>query len=260
MNFPDSKELKCLLELKADQYNRPEFLESDPVQIPHRFSSPGDIEISGFFSSVLAWGQRKTIINKSLELMRLMDHKPYEFVMHAKNRDLRRFEHFCHRTFNATDTLYFLHALRNIYSQQGGLQKVFENGFSTDHSAAGAIIHFRKLFLSYGAPERTKKHVPDILRGSAAKRLNLFLRWMVRDDGRGVDFGIWNTIRPAWLCIPLDLHSGNSARKLNLLVRKQNDWKAVQELTLKLAELDPEDPVKFDFALFGMGAFDQGIA
>ena len=164
---------------------------------------------------------------------------------------------FCHRTFNATDTLYFLHSLKNIYSVHGGLCKVFKEGFETDHDAGTAIAYFRKIFFEFDYPARTLKHVPDVTRGASAKRLNMFLRWMVRRDDRGVDFGIWTGISPALLKIPLDLHTGNTARKLGLLERRQNDWQAVCELTHQLQQYDPEDPVKYDFALFGLGVFEK---
>jgi uncharacterized protein (TIGR02757 family) len=248
--------IKDLLDSKYDYYNRKEFIETDPIQIPHLFNRREDIEISGFFAATLAWGQRKAIINKSRKLMALMDNKPYSFITGAGERELIRFESFCHRTFNATDTLYFLQALKNIYNKHGGLRSVFEKGFDQTHDAGKALQHFRKCFFELEFPARTIKHVPDVSRGSSAKRLNMFLRWMVRNDDRGVDFGLWNGIDPAWLVVPLDLHTGSTARKLGLLERKQNDWKAVTELTGQLRAFDPSDPVKYDFALFGIGAFE----
>jgi uncharacterized protein (TIGR02757 family) len=250
-------DLKSFLDSKYDQYNRPEFIETDPIQVPHHFIRTKDIEIAGYLTATLAWGQRKTIINKSKELLQLMENSPYDFIMNACETDFARFEGFCHRTFNATDTLYFLHALKNIYTWHGGLRQLFEQGFKTGNDAGYAIACFRKVFFTSDYPERTRKHVPDVSKGSSAKRLNMFLRWMVRHDDRGVDFGLWTNIDPAWLQIPLDLHTGNTARKLGLLTRKQNDRKAVCELTNKLQSFDPHDPVKYDFALFGLGAFEK---
>lgn len=249
--------LKEILEERAEYYNRPEFIETDPIQIPHLFSKPEDVEIAGFLAATLAWGQRKTIINKSRQLMNLMENSPYEFIISAKEKDYQRFEKFCHRTFNATDTLYFLHSLKRIYQIQGGLKKLFTKGFEITHQAKDALIMFRKVFFETPYPSRTTKHVPDVSKGSTAKRLNMFLRWMVRKDKKGVDFGIWDEISPAWLSIPLDLHAGRTARRLELLIRKQDDWLAVEELTGKLREFDPLDPVRYDFALFGMGVFEN---
>ncbi len=249
--------LKALLDAGVEEYNRPEFIAYDPIRIPHMFSRHEDIEIAAFFTATLAWGQRKTIIDKSLSLMSLMDNHPYEFITTAAEKHFRRFDSFCHRTFNATDLLYFIHSLRNIYINLGGLREVFEKGFQPTHKAHDAIAFFHGVFFQYEFPQRTKKHVPDVLQGSAAKRLNMFLRWMVRCDNRGVDFGIWRNISPSWLSVPLDIHSGTTARKLGLLTRRQDDWKAVEELTNRLKEFDPDDPVKYDFALFGMGAFEK---
>jgi uncharacterized protein (TIGR02757 family) len=248
--------LKSFLDSKYDQYNRPEFIETDPIQIPHLFTLREDIEIAGFLTATLAWGQRKTIINKSKELLQLFENKPFSFIKEAEETDFSRFERFCHRTFNATDTLYFLHALKNIYNRHGGLRQVFEQGFKINNNAETAIAHFRNVFFETDYPARTRKHVPDVTRGSSAKRLNMFLRWMVRNDNRGVDFGLWKNISPSWLCIPLDLHTGTTARRLGMLNRKQNDWQSVCELTEQLRIFDPLDPVKYDFALFGLSAFE----
>ncbi len=249
--------MKSFLDSKYDQYNRPEFIASDPIQIPHLFTLREDIEIAGFLTATLAWGLRKTIINKSKELMQLLENKPFCFITEAHEKDFIRFESFCHRTFNATDALYFLHALKNIYVRHGGLRQVFEQGFGASHNAGDAIAYFRSVFFETDYPARTQKHLPDVSGGSSAKRLNMFLRWMVRCDNRGVDFGLWKSINPAWLKIPLDLHTGNTARKLGLLTRKQNDWQAVLELTQHLREFDRSDPVKYDFALFGLGVFEN---
>jgi uncharacterized protein (TIGR02757 family) len=250
--------LKNFLDRKVEQYNRFGFIESDPIQIPHLFKQREDIEIAGFLSAILAWGLRKTIIGKSRELLRLMEYKPYDFICNAREKDFIRFNHFCHRTFNATDTLYFLHALKHIYSHYGGLYRVFCTGFGKDKEAAHAISYFRTIFFETDYPLRTARHISDVSKGSAAKRLNMFLRWMVRRDNQGVDFGLWTDIDPAWLKIPLDLHAAATARMLGLLLRKSNDWKAVEELTGQLSKFDPADPVKYDFALFGIGAFESG--
>jgi uncharacterized protein (TIGR02757 family) len=249
--------IKALLDAKYRLYNRPEFIATDPIQVPHLFKRPEDIEIAGFLTATLSWGQRKTIIRKSRELLELMGMRPHAFLTQARDKDFSRFENFRHRTFNATDTLYFLHALQDIYTRFGGLRLVFEQGFSSGHDAGRAIAHFRKVFFMTDYPIRTRKHVPDVIRGSSGKRLNMFLRWMVRQDRQGVDFGLWKAIDPAWLCIPLDLHTGLTSRRLGLLTRRQNDWKAVSELTQRLREFDPSDPVKYDFALFGIGAFEN---
>lgn len=246
--------MKELLEERAEYYNRPEFIETDPIQVPHLFSRREDIEIAGFLTATLAWGQRITIINKSKKLLKLMDDSPFDFITTAGIKDFVRFENFCHRTFNTIDTLYFISSLRNIYKFHGGLKNVFERGFSKEQSAEKALISFRSVFFEKEYPKRTVKHVPDVSKGSSAKRLNLFLRWMVRKDKKGVDFGIWKDISPSWLSIPLDLHTGRTARQLGLLERKQDDWKAVKELTGRLLEFDPADPIKYDFALFGAGA------
>jgi len=259
-NFKEMKfkrhELKEFLDEKVEQYNRPSFIECDPISIPHQFNKKKDIEIAGFLTATLSWGQRKTIIRKSKELLGLMGNRPFEFISEAREKDLSGFESFCHRTFNATDILYFLYSLKNIYSRYGGLEKVFEQGFKKYGDAGSAISHFRSIFFEAEYPRRTLKHVPDTTKGSSAKRINMFLRWMVRPDEQGIDFGLWKNISPAWLCVPLDLHTGATARRLGLLMRKQNDWKAVLELTQRLREFDPSDPVRYDFALFGLGVFE----
>ena len=252
--FPDN-EIKEFLDYHVEQYNRPDFIETDPVQIPHMFSLSEDIEIAGFLVACLSWGQRRTIINKSLELMRIMNYQPYAFTMNTDRHDLEAVGSFCHRTFNGVDAVFFIQSLKNLYQHQGGLRKIFAEGFRNFNYTSDVLIHFRNVFFGIPHPERTRKHIPDVTKKASAKRLNLFLRWMVRCDNRGVDLGIWNEIDQARLYIPLDIHSGNVSRKLGLLNRKQNDWKAVCELTERLRELDPRDPVKYDFALFGLGAF-----
>jgi uncharacterized protein (TIGR02757 family) len=245
-----------LLEEKFDLYNRPSFIKADPINIPHRYTVKEDREIAGFLAATIAWGQRKSIVQSANKLMVLMDDAPYDFVMNFSENDLKRFEGFVHRTFNYTDTTVFLYALKNIYQVHGGIEKVFAHGIipgGMDH----AIAHFRNVFFEVPHAARTRKHVSNPLGGSSAKRINMYLRWLVRNDGRGVDFGIWKSIRPDQLICPLDVHSGRVARRLGLLKRKQDDWKAAMELTENLRQFDPDDPVKYDFALFGLGVFEK---
>ena len=249
-------ELKEFLESKVIQYNQPSFIESDPIQIPHAFTKKEDIEIASFLTATIAWGQRQTIINNAWLWMKLMDNAPADFIKNFTENDLDRFMSFKHRTFNSDDCIYFLKALKNIYANYSDMETLFYEGFYPNKSLADAIIHFRKVFFTFPGIARTQKHIPDITRGASAKRLNLFLRWMVRKDKQGVDFGIWNSIPASALYLPLDVHSGNTARKLNLLLRKSNDWKAVEEVTTMLRRLDLNDPVKYDYALFGLGIFE----
>ncbi|MBN2480393.1 MAG: TIGR02757 family protein [Bacteroidales bacterium] len=251
------QEIKEFLEYHYHKYNRPEFTESDPVQVPHLFSLPEDIEIAGFLTACISWGQRKTIISKSFELMRMMGYQPYSFIMSGDPEVFEQAETFCHRTFNGTDMIFFLRSLQNIYKHHGGLRAIFERAFRQYTETGMVLQHFRKVFFAIWHPARSQKHIPDVSNNSSAKRLNMFLRWMVRNDGQGVDFGLWNHIDPARLKIPLDVHTGNVARQLGLLKRKQNDWQAVCELTDRLCEFDPDDPVKYDFALFGLGIFEK---
>ena len=247
------KELKDFLDRKVVQYNRPEFIQADPISIPHRFTRRQDIEIMGFWAAVLAWGQRKTIISKSLELVSLMDGAPYDFVRHHSEHELKRFLSFRHRTFNAMDALYFLAFFRHYYSEHDSLEDAFLVPDSAAHVGAG-LVRFHELFFSLeDYPERTRKHVATPARNSACKRMNMFLRWMVRRDACGVDFGIWRRINPSQLICPCDVHVDRVARKLGLIQRRQTDWMMALELTAALRQLDPEDPVKYDFALFGLG-------
>ncbi|WP_394748690.1 TIGR02757 family protein [Spongiimicrobium salis] len=249
-------ELKEFLEAKVAQYNHPKFLESDPIQIPHQFTVKKDIEISAFLTATIAWGNRKSIINNAHRLMELFDHSPSDFIMNHSAQDLETLEHFVHRTFNATDLRYFIQSLRHIYNKHQGLEAVFAKGVRQNSIQAG-ISNFKQLFFELPHPLRTTKHISDPAKGSAAKRINMFLRWMVRDNSTGVDFGLWKSISPAVLSCPLDVHSGNVARKLGLLQRKQNDAKALLELDTNLRKLDATDPVKYDFALFGLGVFEK---
>lgn len=252
----NKKELKEFLDEKVLQYNRPTFIESDPIQIPHQFSIKEDVEISAFLTATIAWGNRKSILNNSKKLMDLLDNAPYDFVMNATEDDLASLTGFVHRTFNSDDLTYFIKALRHLYTTRGGLEATFSE-HSTATSTQAAISAFKSAFFSLPHLPRTQKHVSDPLKNSAAKRINMFLRWMVRDNGTGVDLGIWKTIPTSALSCPLDVHSGNVARKLKLLKRKQNDGKALAELDQALRKLDPKDPVKYDFALFGLGVFER---
>jgi uncharacterized protein (TIGR02757 family) len=254
----DSPEnLKVFLEQKVNTYNRESFIETDPIQIPKIFSTKENIEISGFLAATLAWGQRPTIIRNALQLMKLMNNNPIHFLIHAPNDDWDDFLSFKHRTFNGTDCIFFLKSLRNIYLNHGGLEQVFTDGYFIDQTISGALVHFRKVFLEIEHEHRSEKHVSDVAKGAAAKRLNMFLRWMVRHDNSGVDFGLWKQIPASKLMLPLDVHTGNVSRQLGLLARSSNDWRAVEEITAKLREFDPEDPIKYDFALFGLGVFEK---
>lgn len=247
---------KEFLDYKADQYNRPEFIDSDPIQIPHQFSKKEDIEIAGFLTATIAWGRRSMILKNAGKMMHLLGNAPYDFVINATSRDFERVNGFVHRTFKDEDFKFFIRGLQHIYKNYGGLEEVFSK-YSTMTSTQLAIHRFKAHFFEIDHPKRTEKHVSDPLKKSAAKRLNMFLRWMVRPDTTGVDFGLWKTIPPGALSCPLDVHSGKVARKLNLLNRKQNDAKALRELDETLRKLDPEDPVKYDFALFGLGIFEN---
>lgn len=259
--------LKAFLDQKVAQYNRPEFIANDPVSIPHMFSKKQDIEIMGFWAATLAWGQRVTIINKCKELITLMDGAPYDFIVNHEEPDLKKLLHFKHRTFNDIDTLYFISFFRWHYENHESLEEAFippnplkgVRDFQKAPPSGGwgveaSLNHFRSYFFSLpDFPHRTKKHVSSPSQKSTCKRLNMFLRWMVRKDSNGVDFGIWNKLKPADLICPCDLHVDRVARKLKLINRKQTDWQTALELTGRLKEFDPTDPVKYDFALFGLG-------
>ena len=247
-----SSQLKDFLEEKTDLYNRPEFISSDPISVPHRFSLKEDIEISAFFAATFAWGKRAAIIAKTSRLMELMGNSPYDFVMSAKTKELNRLNNFVHRTFNASDAKEFIRVIKKIY-ESGGMQKIL----ASESNAYNRINLLHDIFARELKTPRTLKHVSSPARGSAAKRINMFLRWMVRNDKRGVDFGLWKDIKPSTLICPLDVHSGNVARKLGLLTRRQNDWQAATELTDNLIKMDKKDPVKYDFALFGLGVFER---
>lgn len=254
-----AEELKAFLDAKVAQYNQPGFIADDPVSIPHRFSRLQDIEIAGFVAAVLAWGQRKTIIKKCEAFFELMDNDPYQFVLNHQESDLKPFEHFKHRTFNGTDALYFISLFRHHYQNYESLEDAFL--MSADLEAVDVETHltgFYNYFFSMpDFPIRTQKHIASPAKNSACKRLVMFLRWMVRRDNRGVDFGVWKRIKPTQLVCPCDIHVDRVARKLGLITRKQTDWKTAQELTGNLRKFDPKDPVKYDFALFGLGVEEQ---
>lgn len=248
-------ELEQFLNEKVIQYNQPRFIESDPIQIPHQFSKKEDIEIAGFLTATIAWGKRPMIIKNANKMMEIMGNSPYDFIINHKKKDLEDIQNFVHRTFNILDFQFFIKSLKNIYLNHDGLESVFAKHIQ-DNTMQNSIHQFKKVFFEIEHPSRTTKHVSDPIKGSAAKRINMYLRWMVRQDNTGVDFGIWKSISPAVLSCPLDVHSGNVARKLGLLTRKQNDWKALSELDTNLRKLDSKDPTKYDFALFGLGVFE----
>lgn len=243
------------LNAKVDLYNQPFFIADDPVSIPHLFRKKQDREIAGFFAATFAWGNRTTIINKSKELMQWMDMAPYDFCLHHRETDLKRFLQFRHRTFTATDLLYFIQFFKQHYQTCSTLEDAFTRHGSTVKPMLTGFHHY--FFSLPHVPARTRKHVATPERGSSCKRLNMFLRWMVRNDHNGVDFGLWKKISPAQLICPLDLHVARVARQFNLLHRKQNDWQAAEELTAFLRTLDPADPVKYDFALFALGVIEK---
>ena len=251
----NKSELKEFLDEKVIQYNTLDFIDSDPIQIPHQFVVKEDIEISAFLTATIAWGNRKMIINNSKRMMDMLGNSPYDFVMSHTELQLENVEDFVHRTFNNADFVTFIKALQHIYNVHGGLEMAFGKN-QQPLSMQPSISEFKKLFFEVNHQPRTMKHVSDPMQGSAAKRINMFLRWMVRQDLKGVDFGIWKSIPTAALSCPLDVHSGNVARKLGLLTRKQNDGKALTELDTALRLLDANDPVKYDFALFGLGVFE----
>jgi uncharacterized protein (TIGR02757 family) len=248
-------ELKKFLDRKVDEYNQPSFILSDPISIPHQFSRKQDIEIAGFFAAIFSWGNRTTIIRKSRELMQSMDNAPYQFILQHEETDLKQLGEFRHRTFNMTDLLYFIAFFRHHYSHFDSLEDAF---LMQEGGAKGSLSGFHRYFFSMEhIPDRTYKHIATPERNSSCKRLNMFLRWMVRKDNTGVDFGIWQRIPPSSLICPLDVHVARVARRLGLLTRTQSDWQAAEELTVYLRTLDGADPVKYDFALFGLGVMEK---
>ena len=252
-------ELKEFLDSKVEEYNTPAFINDDPICIPHAFSSRQDIEIAALFASVFAWGNRTIIIKKSKEVLQRMDNAPYDFVVHHKDNDLRRLLGFKHRTFNDTDLLYFVHFLHHHYTYSDTLETAFTSGLNEgDTTIENSLNYLSRYFFSLDeAPARTKKHIAAPARNSTCKRLNMFLRWMVRNDRCGVDFGIWKKISPAQLVCPIDVHVARVAIRFKLLQRNQVDWAAGLQLTNNLRNLDPVDPVKYDFALFGLGVVER---
>lgn len=247
-------ELKDFLDEKVMLYNQKRFIELDPISIPHQYTLKEDIEIAGFLTATIAWGKRSTIVSNAQKMMSLMDDAPYEFVLHHSEQDLNKLSSFVHRTFNGEDLKTFITNLKHLYAVHQGLESIFTTHQASD-SLQPAITIFKKLFFEKNPESRSQKHVSDPDRQSAAKRINMFLRWMVRNDKAGVDFGIWKNIPMRILSCPLDIHSGRIAREYGLLTRRQNDAKAVQELDLQLRLLDSDDPSKYDFALFGLGVF-----
>ncbi|PSL03938.1 TIGR02757 family protein [Cecembia rubra] len=252
-------DLKVFLDQKVAEFNQPDFIPLDPISVPHRYSKKQDIEIAGFFAAVLAWGQRKTIIHKCLELFGMMDNAPHDFMLHHRESDLKPFLQFKHRTFNDIDTLYFIEFFSWFYKNHESLEEAFTIGWTPEVDVMERIlVNFHHYFFQLpAAPQRTKKHIATPERKAACKRINMFLRWMVRADDKSVDFGIWKTIKPYQLICPCDLHVDRVGRRLGLITRKQTDWQTAVELTERLREFDPEDPVKYDFALFGMGVEER---
>ncbi len=255
--FRQLTNIQQLLEEKYFKYNNPGFIESDPIGIPHQFSRKENIEIAGFLTATIAWGQRQTIIKNAGRLMLLMDNEPSDFIKNASEEEIARLNSFVHRTFLGIDLKFFIVALRHIEINYGGLHKFFTHIYRQTGDIKTSLIEFRRIFFEIPHPMRTGKHIADVGKGASAKRMNMFLRWMVREDASGVDFGLWNDIPASALYIPIDVHSGKVARDLGLLRRKQNDWRAVEELTGNLRKFDPADPVKYDFALFGMGVNEE---
>lgn len=254
----NKRQIKEFLDKKVDFYNQPSFIAADPVSIPHLFTQKQDIEIAGFFAAIFAWGNRTTIINKTKELMQLMDKAPYDFIRNHNVKDLKRLQGFKHRTFNDTDLLYFVEFFKQHYSSHKSLESAFTRHGTTAEKMLTGFYHY--FFSLEDIPERTRKHIATPERNSTCKRLNMYLRWMVRRDDKGVDFGIWKDISPAQLICPLDVHVARVARQLGILKRKQNDWETALELTEYLRTLDKDDPVKYDFALFGLGAIEPKAA
>lgn len=247
-------DMKDFLDESYLKYHSKTFVENDPILIPHQFSKKEDIEIAGFLTATIAWGNRKSILQNAKHLMHLMDQSPYLFVMEHSKKELGTLHKFVHRTFNGKDCVFFVEALKNIYLKHGGIETAFGlKNHQKGGDLQGRIVNFREIFLETKHLHRSEKHLSNPAQKSSAKRLCMYLRWMVRDNKKKVDFGIWKSISPAELHLPLDVHTGNVARKLGLLQRKQNDWQAVVEITEVLRQFDPKDPVKYDFALFGLG-------
>ncbi|MEL6252788.1 MAG: TIGR02757 family protein [Bacteroidota bacterium] len=259
MSLIAPEDLKSFLDQQYERYNTPDFITEDPISIPHQFCKKEDIEISGFFSALIAWGRRDIIIRNARKLMERMEWAPFDFVSNAEEEELDALADYVHRTFNGEDLKALILGIRRVYQEEGGLEGIFSKGIQVqDIDIGNAIIYARsRLSASDTFPKRTHKHLANPSKGSSAKRISMYLRWMVRKDDRGVDFGIWDSIRMDQLICPLDVHTGTIARKLGILQRKQNDWKAALELTKALKAFDPHDPVKYDYSLFGLGAYDE---
>ena len=249
----DKEELRDLLEHLHDKYNRQEFIEPDPISIPHSFSDKADREISGFLAATIAWGNRKAIVKSARRMMQYMDYAPADFVNNASDRELATLQTYVHRTFNGQDFTDFVLGIRYITERWGGIGAFFEKNYAATQDLAQVISLFRKEFFACDHNSHCEKHLSSIDKGAACKRINMYLRWFVRHDNRGVDFGLWRTIPMSALYLPLDIHTGNMGRALGLLTRKQSDWKATEEITRSLREFNAEDPVKYDYSLFGAG-------
>ena len=252
-NIPD---LKDFLDEKSYQYESLEFIKDDPILVPHSFTKKEDIEISGFITSIISWGNRKSIINSAKKIIEFMDYSPFDFILNHTNKDLYKEKESIHRTFNSTDLNYFIVSLKRVYKDYNGLEDILSDNLN-GNDLQKRISTFKEIFFSLDHPTRTRKHLPSPIDGSSAKRFNMFLRWMVRSNEKGVDFGLWNKIDKSELSLPLDVHTGRIARLLGLLKRNTNDSKAVEEINLKLREMDPKDPIKYDFALFGLGVYEN---
>ena len=248
------KELKDFLDDKVALYQKPNFINDDPISIPHEFSLKEDIEISAFLSATIAWGRRAMIMKNARGMMTILDNSPYDFILNASEKEINKSLNFCHRTFQGVDLQTFIYALRNIYQNHNGLEACF---YTDKEDMSEGISNFKQTFFSIEHLQRTQKHISDPLKGSASKRLIMFLRWMVRPNNKGVDFGVWKTLNPSQLSCPLDVHTANVARKLGLINRKANDWKTVKELDVHLRSFCKEDPAKYDFALFGLGIYEK---
>jgi len=248
------KDLKDFLDDKVALYQKPNFINDDPISIPHEYSLKEDIEISAFLSATIAWGRRAMIMKNARGMMNLLDNSPYDFILNASEKEINKSLNFCHRTFQGVDLQTFIYALRNIYQNHNGLEACF---YTEKDDMSEGISNFKQTFFSIEHLQRTQKHISDPLKGSASKRLIMFLRWMVRPNNKGVDFGVWKTLNPSQLSCPLDVHTANVARKLGLINRKANDWKTVKELDVHLRSFCKEDPAKYDFALFGLGIYEK---
>jgi len=257
ITFPNKELLKEFLDEKYYQHASKSFIDDDPIQIPHRFQDANDIEISGLLAATIAWGNRKSIIASMNKLMDRMDNSPFEFITNFSKSDSKYLKGFVHRTFNHKDCIEFIKVLKEIYLHGNGLRDLFVSGYKKDNTIKSAISNYRSAFTERGVDKKVLVHVPDVNSGSAAKKINMYLRWMVRSSKEGIDFGLWNEIPTSELMIPIDTHSGRVARSLGLLTRKQNDWKSVEALTSSLREFDKNDPVKYDFALFGLGVYEK---